>query len=277
MCELLGMSANVPTDICFSFTGLIQRGGKTGPHRDGWGITFYEGKGCRNFKDPKPSCHSKIAELVQSYPIKSCAVISHIRQANRGEVNLENTHPFTRELWGKNWTFAHNGQLSDYQGLDTGRHRPIGETDSELSFCWILKQLEDRYPEPPHSVRMTEVFQFIAQCCDELKKLGVFNMLLSDGEYVMMYCTNNLHWITRRAPFGKATLIDEEVSIDFQEETTPNDVVSVIATQPLTDNERWHKMKPSEYGVFHFGELILDNSLDLIDEPFAPKSIVPSS
>ncbi|HCS2811935.1 class II glutamine amidotransferase, partial [Pseudomonas aeruginosa] len=25
MCELLGMSANVPTDICFSFTGLVQR------------------------------------------------------------------------------------------------------------------------------------------------------------------------------------------------------------------------------------------------------------
>lgn len=47
MCELLGMSANVPTDICFSFTGLVQRGGGTGPHKDGWGITFYEGKGCR--------------------------------------------------------------------------------------------------------------------------------------------------------------------------------------------------------------------------------------
>lgn len=30
MCELLGMSANVPTDICFSFTGLMQRGGRTG-------------------------------------------------------------------------------------------------------------------------------------------------------------------------------------------------------------------------------------------------------
>ena len=39
MCELLGMSANVPTDICFSFTGLVQRGGGTGPHKDGWGIT----------------------------------------------------------------------------------------------------------------------------------------------------------------------------------------------------------------------------------------------
>lgn len=54
MCELLGMSANVPTDICFSFTGLVLRGGGTGPHKDGWGITFYEGKGCRTFKDPQP-------------------------------------------------------------------------------------------------------------------------------------------------------------------------------------------------------------------------------
>lgn len=68
------------------------------------GITFYEGKGFRTFKDPKPSCESKIAELVQNYPIKSRAVVSHIRQANRGGVNLENTHPFTRELWGRYWT-----------------------------------------------------------------------------------------------------------------------------------------------------------------------------
>lgn len=65
MCELLGMSANVPTDICFSFTGLVQRGGGTGPHKDGWGITFYEDKGCRTFKDPLPSFNSPIARLVQ--------------------------------------------------------------------------------------------------------------------------------------------------------------------------------------------------------------------
>lgn len=59
MCELLGMSANVPTDICFSFTGLMQRGGRTGPHRDGWGITFYEGKGFRTFKDPNQAVSPK--------------------------------------------------------------------------------------------------------------------------------------------------------------------------------------------------------------------------
>ena len=37
MCELLGMSANVPTDVCFSFSELMLRGGNKGPHADGWG------------------------------------------------------------------------------------------------------------------------------------------------------------------------------------------------------------------------------------------------
>lgn len=257
MCELLGMSANVPTDICFSFTGLMQRGGKTGPHKDGWGIAFYEGKGFRAFRDPNPSYDSKVAQLLQSYPIKSQAVISHIRQANRGGVNLENTHPFTRELWGRYWTFAHNGQLSDYQSLVTGRARAVGETDSEVAFCWLLNQIECRYLELPQDRK--ELFYFVAQCCEQLRELGVFNMLLSDGEFVMSYCSNNLYWLTRRAPFGQAQLIDDDVTIDFQEETTPNDVVSIIATQPLTNNEQWHKMKVGEFALFHFGEWVAGN------------------
>jgi len=124
MCELLGMSANVPTDIVFSFTGLMQRGGGTGPHRDGWGIGFYEGRGLRLFQDPSASVDSEVARLVQRYPIKSETVIGHIRQANVGKVCLANTHPFVRELWGRNWCFAHNGQLADFQPVPSF-YRPV--------------------------------------------------------------------------------------------------------------------------------------------------------
>lgn len=255
MCELLGMSANVPTDICFSFSGLIERGGRTGPHRDGWGITIYEGKGCRSFKDPLPSCESKIADLVKSYPMKSCAVISHIRQANRGAVSLENTHPFIREMWGRNWTFAHNGQLSGYKkALQINRHVPIGSTDSERAFCWLLDQVTLKYPKKP--TNMAVVFRYVAKLCGHLRQLGIYNMLLSDGVYVLAYCTTNLHWITRKAPFGKATLIDSDWVIDFQKETSPDDVVTVIATQPLTQDEQWHKLEVGEYVLFKGGSLV---------------------
>lgn len=261
MCELLGMSANVPTDICFSFAGLIQRGGGTGPHKDGWGITFYEGKGCRTFKDPLPSYQSPIARLVQEYPIKSHSVVAHIRQANRGKVALENTHPFTRELWGRNWTYAHNGQLSGYRQLETGNYRAIGNTDSEKAFCWLLHKLSTRYPKTPY--HWPAVFRYIAELATELSQKGVFNMLLSDGRFLMVYCSTSLHWITRRAPFGKATLLDQDVEIDFQSQTSPQDIVTVVATQPLTGNETWHKIMPGEWMLFCLGERQLANGYNV--------------
>ena len=179
----------------------------------------------------------------------------HIRQANRGEVALENTHPFTRELWGRNWTYAHNGQLTGYKSLETGNFRPVGETDSEKAFCWLLHKLTQRYPRTPGN--MAAVFKYIASLADELRQKGVFNMLLSDGRYVMAYCSTNLHWITRRAPFGVATLLDQDVEIDFSSQTTPNDVVTVIATQPLTGNETWQKIMPGEWRLFFLGERVV--------------------
>lgn len=247
------MSANVPTDICFSFSGLMRRGGGTGPHRDGWGVTFYEGKGCRTFKDPQPSHDSKIAKLLEQYPIKSCAVVGHIRQANRGEVCLENTHPFVRELWGRNWTYAHNGQLQDYQALNSGCHTPIGETDSEKLFCYLLHEMETQFDAMPD---IADLAEFLQQKGQTIGELGVFNFILTEGNYLFAFCSNHLHWITRRAPFGKASLIDNDWEIDFKQETTENDVVSVIATQPLTCNEQWHQLKSGELVVFHQGELV---------------------
>lgn len=259
MCELLAMSANVPTDICFSFAGLMQRGGNTGPHKDGWGITFYEGKGCRTFKDPKPSFDSEIAKLVSNYPIKSEAVICHIRQANAGPVCLENTHPFTRELWGRNFTYAHNGQLAKYKAaLATHKQMSIGTTDSEQAFVWILEQLRLKFgserPKPQY------LHPFIAKLCKHIDQYGVFNLMLSDGEFMFAYCSNNLHWITRRAPFGPAKLIDTDVAIDFKKETTDQDIVSVLATQPLTLDETWHKMAPEDWLVFVKGEVLITNN-----------------
>jgi len=249
MCELLGMSANVPTDICFSFAGLMQRGGGTGPHKDGWGIAFYEGKGARCFHDPNPSVDSKIASLVKEHPIKSHVVISHIRQANVGNICLENTHPFQRELWGYTWTFAHNGQL-DKALFDKPLcfYHPVGTTDSEYAFCWLLGEIRQAFPQRPQSFK--ELSQFINQCCEQLRELGVFNMLLTESTHLFAFCGSKLSWLTRKAPFGEASLTDCEMKVDFVKETTPKDIVTVIATVPLTDNEDWIALEPGELVTF---------------------------
>lgn len=252
MCELLGMSANVPTDIVFSFTGLMQRGGRTGPHSDGWGIGFYEGRGLRLFQDPTASADSEVARLVQRYPIKSQVVIGHIRQANAGPVTLANTHPFSRELWGRYWCFAHNGQLKDFYA-EPGFYRPVGETDSEAAFCDLLNRVRQAFPAP---VDVQLLLPTLVAACAEYRDKGVFNCLLSDGDWLFSFCTTKLAAITRRAPFGPARLKDADVTVDFQAETTPDDVVTVLATEPLTDNERWEIHEPGDWTLWRRGECI---------------------
>jgi len=254
MCELLGMSANTPTDICFSFSGLLERGGRTGPHKDGWGIVFYEGKGARAFHDSGASSQSDLAQWVKSYPIKSHTVVSHIRQANVGDVNLPNTHPFQRELWGRAFSFAHNGQIPEVKNQPLSFYLPIGDTDSEYAFCLLLSKLRKEFPSPPADAN--QWFQYLGEQCHALAQLGVYNMLMTDGEFLITYCSSKLCWITREAPFGEACLKDADVSIDFGQETTPNDKVTVIATAPLTDNETWHTYNTGEFRVFSQGETV---------------------
>eukprot|EP01032_Pedospumella_encystans_P029920 gene29920-33769_t len=45
MCQLLGMNSSKPADLRFSFAGFAERGGRTGEHRDGWGIAFHTRRG----------------------------------------------------------------------------------------------------------------------------------------------------------------------------------------------------------------------------------------
>jgi predicted glutamine amidotransferase len=251
MCQLLGMNCNVPTDICFSFTGFRRRGGATDQHSDGWGIAFFEGSGCRLFLDPAAAVDSPVAELVRNYPIRSMNVIAHIRKATKGAVGLENTHPFMRELWGRYWIFAHNGTLERFAPQLGGLYRPVGTTDSELAFCCLLEALRDAFPgvTPPLPV----LFEMLEHLTGELSRYGTFNYLLSNGEYLFAHCAERLCYIVRQAPFTTAHLLDEDVEVDFSQVTTPDDRVAVIATLPLTDNEQWTSLERGELAVFRDG------------------------
>ncbi len=252
MCQLLGMNCNLPTDILFSFEGFRARGGATDEHTDGWGIGFFEGSGCRLFIDTKSSVNSPVAELVQNYPIHSLNVIAHIRKATQGKIELQNTHPFLRELWGKYWLFAHNGDLRNIS-LDSGSYQPVGDTDSERAFCLILNALRSQFDHEPPLKVLNAALNDIST---SLGYNGTMNYLLSNGEFMFAYATDHLNYIVRRAPFTPAHLIDQDVTVDFRELTTPQDIVAVIATQPLTDNEEWTAVKPNELLLFQHGNVI---------------------
>ncbi|KYG62494.1 class II glutamine amidotransferase [Bdellovibrio bacteriovorus] len=253
MCQLLAMNCNTPTDICFSFTGFQARGGRTDVHQDGWGIAFFEGRGVRVFLDAQASAHSPIAELVRQYPIKSKTVVAHIRKATQGIVALENTHPFMRELWGRYWIFAHNGNLVNFEPELDGTFLPVGDTDSEKVFCYIMQELRLRHGDQmPNNEAL---FATIAELTLHIGQCGEFNFLFSNDQVLMVHASTNLTYIIRKAPFATAHLKDQDMSVDFTHVTTSTDKVAVIATTPLTENESWTRLEPGTLCLFAEGDL----------------------
>ena len=250
MCQLLGMNGNTPTDIVFSFTGFATRAVE---HKDGFGIAFFEGPGVRCFVDHHSAATSAVAEMVRRYPIRSEHVIAHIRKATQGRVALQNTHPFVRELWGRYWVFAHNGDLKDFRPKLHAAFRPVGDTDSERAFCWLLQELAKNHAALPSVADLTATLRELAA---PVAAHGSFNFLLSNGDALWAHCSTRLHWLLRQHPFRQARLQDEDLTVNFAELTTPQDRVVVVVTEPLTADERWQAFEPGTLGAFQGGRLL---------------------
>lgn len=253
MCQLLGMNSRLPASLTLSFTGFSQRGGCTDHHADGWGIAFFEsncnapGKGVRYFVDKQSAATSPIAQMLRTFPIKSHNVVAHVRKATVGQVMLENSHPFVRELWGRYWVFAHNGDLKDYAPRLHGSFRPVGDTDSEQAFCWLLQELAKSHAGVPSVDELTLTLE---ELLPTITRHGTFNFLLSNGQALWAHASTNLHYLVRQHPFPEVHLRDEDVKVDLAELNGPEDRLAIVVTEPLTTNEQWTRIAPGELVTF---------------------------
>jgi glutamine amidotransferase len=252
------MNSHLPASLTLSFTGFSQRGGCTDHHSDGWGIAFFEsdgitpGKATRQFVDKESASTSPIAKMLRTYPIKSHNVVAHVRKATVGAVTLENCHPFTRELWGRYWVFAHNGDLKDYNPLLHGSFKPVGTTDSELAFCWLMQELNKSHANVPS---VDELTQTLSELVPRIAAHGTFNFLLSNGQALWAHASTKLHYVQRQHPFSQVQLKDEDVAVDLSELNCPEDRLVIVVTEPLTTNENWVAMKAGEMKVFVDGAI----------------------
>jgi glutamine amidotransferase len=128
----------------------------------------------------------------------------------------------------------------------------VGTTDSEHAFCWILGRLYERWAEMPSPAALRSA---VDELSTAVARQGVFNMLLSDGKSLYCYRSTNLVYLTRRAPFGAATLIDDDLSVDFSRVTSHRDVVTIVATRPLTRDEAWVPVEKGGLVVFRDGNI----------------------
>jgi predicted glutamine amidotransferase len=249
MCELLGLSFNEPVRCSLSFRGFRERGAR---NPDGWGVARYDGPACQVFKEPVNAVRSGLASFVRDYePFRSRVSMAHVRWASRGEVALQNTHPFVRTFRGREVALAHNGTL---RGLPGGslRFHPVGSSDSELLFCRLLTRLS----EPRLELTNFPEIQGVLRSFNEY---GSMNLLFSDGERLFVYRDadgyNGLCVVRRQAPFAEVRLRDDDWRVDLADEKRLGQRGHVVATRPLTD-ERWTELTPGALVVLEGGEIV---------------------
>jgi len=143
--------------------------------------------------------------------------------------------------------FAHNGDLKNYSPRLHGGFHPVGSTDSELAFCWLMQELAKSHANVPsiHELTLT-----LRELTPQIARHGTFNFMLSNGEALWAHASTDLYHVLRQQPFSRATLRDEDLSINFAEHANPDDRVAVVVTAPLTSDEVWTPFAPGELKVF---------------------------
>ena len=144
MCELLGLSSNLPATVSVSIGTLAGHGKVGGSLNDGWGVAYCEGTDVRLIKDSEPAADSDWVRFVRDHALRSNIVIAHVRTATVGSRAYRNTQPFIRELAGRTHMFAHNGWLPSLlkdARNPSRRFQPVGDTDSEEAFCDLLEEM----------------------------------------------------------------------------------------------------------------------------------------
>jgi glutamine amidotransferase len=223
---------------------------------DGWGLGWYPDRSSAIVKEPRKWRESRYAQFLCDYTgLQSPILIAHIRRQTRGGLpSHADTHPFGRELGGSAYVFAHNGTLDNrVWQLPLGPAQPLGATDSEHAFCYLLHEIAQRgvplAAEPD--------WRWLHGVLGTLNELGQLNMLLADGE--RLFCYHDLGgWkglyfrIVRIGDHELRHFEDEAVAVNI--EGTSANRGHVIASRPLSASA-WHPFRRGELMVLEKGAI----------------------
>lgn len=262
MCELLAMSARLPTALGISFDELARHGGGTGPHCDGWGIALWQDGDALVIREPGAASGSQWVQFIHEQQPRSTIAIAHVRKATQGPRSLRNTQPFERKLAGRVHLFAHNGVLpgiEDHTRFRTRRFRRVGDTDSEQAFCALLERLAPLWEEgvPSMDDRSFAVRSFAS----DLRALGPANFIYTDGDVIFAHGHRRtqgggdirppgLHMLCRTG----TTTTNAPPLAGVAIEPTDHEV-ALVASVPLS-TEHWEPLVEGEIIVLREGRMV---------------------
>ncbi len=231
----------------------------------GWGVGWYPSseRGASVVKDPTSSGDTNVSDALGDWNrFRSTLFICHLRGHQRPR-KQQDAQPFVRSYGGRQWIFAHDGDLeSDWATRlplpDDPAFEPLGRTDSEHAFCWLLARIHSKRHRSLADVAPDKLREWML----ELNAGGQLNVLLTDGEHIVVYHDANgrgqLHWTRRIPPHPTTQLASAAVQISLDAPEDPNRTGLIFSTMPLSP-EPWRALSPGELIIARRGSIVWDS------------------
>lgn len=234
----------------------------------GWGVGWYPAseRGAAVVKDPTSSGQSDEGGSIGDWHrFLSTTFVFHLR-GHRRPRKQQDAQPFVRSYGGHQWIFAHDGDLAaDWATRcplpDDPSFDPLGRTDSEHAFCWLLARMHQQRLRSIAEVPPEELRSWL----NELNAGGQLNLLISDGENLIAYHDSTGQgalYVTRRVPpHHSDELRSDAVRIRTDAAEDLNRTLLAISSVPLTD-EAWRPMSPGELLVVRQGAIVFSSAFE---------------
>lgn len=258
MSQLLGLSFDCTSSPSIELKAM--RPATDHRHRAyGWGFGWYPGedRAAMLVKDPTSIGDNAMTKVLRDWKrFRSTVFVCHLRGAAQ-RITQQDTHPFLRSYGGRDWLLAHSGDLQPdaLQVEADPTFFPVGRTDSERAFCWLLERVRRGRGQRLADVGWPRLHAWLT----ELNGLGSLNLLLSDGHDLVAYHDQrgfrSLSWQRRRPPHGSEPLESDDIRLAFQDGRDVSRTSVIVSTRPLS-GEPWAPFLPGQMLVARRGAVV---------------------
>ncbi|MGN0286481.1 MAG: class II glutamine amidotransferase [Atopobiaceae bacterium] len=210
MCELFAVNAKSPVVVNDYLREFYSH---SIHHPHGWGLALRDSEGSTIslessaqreggitlYKEPVAAYQSQLLARLLDQPIAGSHITGHIRNSTCGKQTRENCHPFiATDMFGTEWSMAHNGILFNEELSWSYDRRESGETDSERAMLFFLDCLDEAGLRKGAPLDFDDRFDALASAIAQFSNLNRLNVILSDGTYTYVHTNTDKYTLWYR-------------------------------------------------------------------------------
>lgn len=234
-------------------------------HPLGWGIAWYpnDHQAAIVSKDPAARGMEVQMDALSDWAnFRSTVYFCKAQGAARGYTHHE-TQPFSRSFAGQDWVFLHNGDLDKARLRELHKDKsrflePLGKTDSELAFCYLLGKTMETEARKLSDVPNETLLNWFQQ----LDPLGSADICISDGITTACFCgTQSVRklYYTRLVPPDPQRLFNSESALLYINDPRDTYHTTFAVTSCRFDGGQWTMMQPGQLLIIRRGAVIWDS------------------